>query len=183
MWYWPRTYSERKGWLCSPTRRGAARAPPSAPTKRDSKAKPYSGSTDRSTSACRSSSRAPPPAAPMAWPAYIAEEFSAGRYAELAHAEIRKLCEAQEDLRRQAGKAKWLDLELTAELEASHGHAIWGRLAAWSRANAGSMPAPPPCRPGSFVARPITRASPTPSSWAAAWGGCPPAGRLKGDAG
>ena len=28
---------------------------------------------------------------------------------ELAHAEIIKLCEAQEDLREQAGKAKWLD--------------------------------------------------------------------------
>ena len=30
---------------------------------------------------------------------------------ELAHQEIRKLCEAQEDLRRQAGKAKWLDMD------------------------------------------------------------------------
>ena len=47
---------------------------------------------------------------------------------ELAHAEIRKLCEAQEDLRRQAGKAKWLDLELTAEIEGSHGHTIWERI-------------------------------------------------------
>src|SRR5436309_2214681 len=28
---------------------------------------------------------------------------------EVAHNEIRKLCEAQEDLRSQAGKAKWLD--------------------------------------------------------------------------
>src|SRR3954453_9738554 len=28
---------------------------------------------------------------------------------ELAHGEIRKLCEVQEDLARQAGKAKWLD--------------------------------------------------------------------------
>jgi polyribonucleotide nucleotidyltransferase len=36
---------------------------------------------------------------------------------EVAQAEIRKLCEAQEDLRRQAGKAKWLDFELAAELE------------------------------------------------------------------
>ena len=36
---------------------------------------------------------------------------------ELAHAEIRKLCEAQEELRAQAGKPKWLDPELTAELE------------------------------------------------------------------
>jgi polyribonucleotide nucleotidyltransferase len=36
---------------------------------------------------------------------------------EVAQAEIRKLCEAQEDLRRQAGKAKWLDFELAKELE------------------------------------------------------------------
>jgi polyribonucleotide nucleotidyltransferase len=44
---------------------------------------------------------------------------------ELAHAEIVKLCEAQEDLRRQAGKPKWLDLELSAEIEREHGDAIW----------------------------------------------------------
>ena len=49
---------------------------------------------------------------------------------DLAHQEIRKLCEAQEDLRRQAGKAKWLDPELTAELESSHGHTIWERIQA-----------------------------------------------------
>ena len=36
---------------------------------------------------------------------------------DLAHREIIKLCEAQEDLRAQAGKPKWLDPELTAELE------------------------------------------------------------------
>jgi polyribonucleotide nucleotidyltransferase len=47
---------------------------------------------------------------------------------ELAHSEIRKLCEAQEDLRRQAGKAKWLDQELSTELEAAHGHTIWERI-------------------------------------------------------
>ena len=47
---------------------------------------------------------------------------------ELAHQEIRKLCEAQEDLRRQAGKAKWLDMDVTAEIESSHGHAIWERI-------------------------------------------------------
>src|SRR3990172_9555008 len=34
---------------------------------------------------------------------------------DLAHDEIRKLCEAQEELRRLAGKPKWLDSELTAE--------------------------------------------------------------------
>ena len=47
---------------------------------------------------------------------------------ELAHQEIRKLCEAQEDLRAQAGKAKWLDMDVTAEIESSHGHAIWERI-------------------------------------------------------
>src|SRR5918911_4236781 len=46
----------------------------------------------------------------------------------LAHEEIKKLCEAQEDLRRQAGKAKWLDLDLAAELEREHGHTIWERI-------------------------------------------------------
>src|SRR5260221_5296644 len=53
---------------------------------------------------------------------------------ELAQGEIRRLCEAQEDLRNQAGKAKWLDLELTAQLEASHGHTNWERIQRdWSR--------------------------------------------------
>jgi len=47
---------------------------------------------------------------------------------ELAHGEIRKLCDAQEDLRRQAGKTKWLDMKLTEELQAAHGHAIWERI-------------------------------------------------------
>ncbi len=47
---------------------------------------------------------------------------------ELAHGEIRKLCEAQEELRRQAGKAKWLDTDLTAEIESAHGHTIWERI-------------------------------------------------------
>jgi polyribonucleotide nucleotidyltransferase len=39
---------------------------------------------------------------------------------ELAHSEIRKLCEAQEELRREAGKPKWLDADLTVELEEAH---------------------------------------------------------------
>src|SRR5438093_833258 len=45
-----------------------------------------------------------------------------------AHEEIRKLCEAQEDLARQVGKPKWLDSSLTAELEASHGSQIRERI-------------------------------------------------------
>lgn len=42
----------------------------------------------------------------------------------LAHDEIKKLCAAQEDLAREAGKAKWLDPELTDELKGSHGDRI-----------------------------------------------------------
>jgi polyribonucleotide nucleotidyltransferase len=48
---------------------------------------------------------------------------------DIAHAEIRKLCEAQEDLRRQVGKPKWLDLELTDELDGTHGDRISARIA------------------------------------------------------
>ena len=48
---------------------------------------------------------------------------------ELAHAEIRKICEAQEDLRRQAGKERWLDAELTEELEGEHGGRFAERIA------------------------------------------------------
>src|SRR5918998_1971523 len=40
---------------------------------------------------------------------------------ELAHEEIKKLCAAQEELREQVGKPKWLDPERTEELEASVG--------------------------------------------------------------
>jgi polyribonucleotide nucleotidyltransferase len=47
---------------------------------------------------------------------------------ELAHEEIRRLCEAQDELRRQAGKPKWLDSDLTADLEGQYGHAIWERV-------------------------------------------------------
>src|SRR5439155_1655364 len=47
---------------------------------------------------------------------------------EVAQREIVKLCEAQEDLRRQAGKAKWLDLDLYGEIERDHGHTVWERI-------------------------------------------------------
>src|SRR5437588_5014442 len=40
---------------------------------------------------------------------------------ELAHREIVKICDAQEDLRSQAGKAKYLDHDLTEELQSGHG--------------------------------------------------------------
>jgi len=47
---------------------------------------------------------------------------------ERAHEEIRKLCDLQEDLKRQVGKAKWLDNELTEELEREHGDRIRQRI-------------------------------------------------------
>jgi polyribonucleotide nucleotidyltransferase len=47
---------------------------------------------------------------------------------ERAHEEIRKLCEVQEELRRSVGKAKWLDEELTQELERDHGDKIRQRI-------------------------------------------------------
>jgi polyribonucleotide nucleotidyltransferase len=47
---------------------------------------------------------------------------------ERAHEEIRKLCDLQEDLQRQVGKAKWLDSELTEELERDHGDRIRQRI-------------------------------------------------------
>jgi polyribonucleotide nucleotidyltransferase len=58
---------------------------------------------------------------------------------ELAHGEIVKLCEAQEDLRRQAGKPKWLDLDLMAELEREHGHTIWERIQRGGLRDAGAV--------------------------------------------
>ena len=48
---------------------------------------------------------------------------------ELAHGEIRKICEALESLRAQVGKPKWIDLDLTAELEQTHGEAIRAAIA------------------------------------------------------
>ncbi|MDX6449795.1 MAG: polyribonucleotide nucleotidyltransferase [Gaiellaceae bacterium] len=47
----------------------------------------------------------------------------------LAHEEIKKLCQAQEDLREQAGKPKWLDPSVTEELESQHGQTIRDRIA------------------------------------------------------
>src|SRR5204862_7188915 len=58
---------------------------------------------------------------------------------ELAHAEITKLCEAQEDLRRQIGKAKWLDPQVTQELEAAHGDEIRRRIGAEGLREAGAI--------------------------------------------
>src|SRR5919205_2470630 len=58
---------------------------------------------------------------------------------ELAHREIVKLCEAQEELRRQVGKAKWLDTSLTQELEAQHGEELRRRIASDGLREAGAL--------------------------------------------
>src|SRR5256714_961417 len=49
---------------------------------------------------------------------------------DLAHSEIKKLCEAQLDLQRQAGKVKWLDNAVTEEIENEHADAIRDRIKA-----------------------------------------------------
>jgi polyribonucleotide nucleotidyltransferase len=48
---------------------------------------------------------------------------------DLAYEEIKRLCEAQLDLQRQASKAKWLDDGITEEIEREHGQAIRDRIA------------------------------------------------------
>jgi polyribonucleotide nucleotidyltransferase len=58
---------------------------------------------------------------------------------DLAQQEIRRLCEAQEDLARQAGKSKWLDPDVTAEIERDHGHAIWERIQSDGLREAGAI--------------------------------------------
>ena len=47
-----------------------------------------------------------------------------------AHAEIRRICDVQEELQRRVGKAKWIDNELTLELERDHGDRIRQRIQA-----------------------------------------------------
>jgi polyribonucleotide nucleotidyltransferase len=47
---------------------------------------------------------------------------------ELAHTEIVRLCEAIDELRAAAGKPKWVDQALNAELAAAHGGAIRARI-------------------------------------------------------
>jgi polyribonucleotide nucleotidyltransferase len=58
---------------------------------------------------------------------------------ELAHAEIIKICEAQEELAREVGKPKWLDLELASELEQEHGAAIRQRVSELGLRESGSI--------------------------------------------
>src|SRR5207253_754566 len=47
---------------------------------------------------------------------------------DVAHREIVKLCEAQEELRAKAGKEKWLDPAATERLESQYGHEMWTRI-------------------------------------------------------
>ncbi len=49
---------------------------------------------------------------------------------DLAHEEIKRICEAQLDLQRQVGRAKWLDESVTEEIEREHGDAIRERIQA-----------------------------------------------------
>src|SRR5213080_298999 len=58
---------------------------------------------------------------------------------DLAHREIVKLCEAQEELRQQIGKAKWLDASLTQELETQHGEELRRRIASDGLREAGAL--------------------------------------------
>jgi polyribonucleotide nucleotidyltransferase len=58
---------------------------------------------------------------------------------ELAYEEIVKLCEAQEDLARQVAKPKWLDAELTSELEEQRGDEIRERIQTQGLREAGAI--------------------------------------------
>ena len=58
---------------------------------------------------------------------------------ELAHTEIKRICDVIDDLREQVGKPKWVDPALTAELEATHGDAIWQRIQEQGLKAAGSI--------------------------------------------
>ncbi len=58
---------------------------------------------------------------------------------EVAHVEIKKLCDAQEELRSKVGKAKWLDLSMVDEIVASQGHAIWERIQQQGLREAGAI--------------------------------------------
>ncbi len=58
---------------------------------------------------------------------------------EVAHAEILKICAALEGLREQVGKAKWVDVDLTAELDSAHGDAVRSAIAEHGIKEAGTV--------------------------------------------
>ena len=47
----------------------------------------------------------------------------------LAHSEIIRICDAIDELAREVGKEKWIDVELNADLDARHGEAVSRRIA------------------------------------------------------
>ena len=48
---------------------------------------------------------------------------------ELAHGEIIRICDAIDELAREVGKPKWIDVELNAELDGRQGESICPRIA------------------------------------------------------
>jgi polyribonucleotide nucleotidyltransferase len=58
---------------------------------------------------------------------------------EVAHREIVRLCEAQEELARQVGKPKWIDHELSAEIERDQGQTISARIQEQGLREAGAI--------------------------------------------
>ena len=58
---------------------------------------------------------------------------------EIAHREIVKLCEAQEELREKAGKPKWLDPAVTANLKSSYGQTLQQEIAMHGLREAGAV--------------------------------------------
>jgi polyribonucleotide nucleotidyltransferase len=58
---------------------------------------------------------------------------------EIAHAEIVKICQAQEDLQAKAGKPKWLDAGVTEELSGKYGDEIAAAITAKGLADAAGV--------------------------------------------
>src|SRR5215208_157649 len=58
---------------------------------------------------------------------------------DLAHREIVKLCEAQEELRAQTGKPKWVDASVSDEIDSEHGQRLRDRIASDGLREAGSV--------------------------------------------
>jgi polyribonucleotide nucleotidyltransferase len=58
---------------------------------------------------------------------------------ELAHREIARICDAIDDLRRQVGKPKWIDVELNEQVYAEHGAAMAARIGEAGLKEAGAI--------------------------------------------
>jgi polyribonucleotide nucleotidyltransferase len=57
----------------------------------------------------------------------------------LAHSEIIRICDAIDELAREVGKEKWIDVELNADLDARHGETVARRIAEVGLREAGSV--------------------------------------------